>query len=390
MHDFDKSTEHVENRFAKHNTSILENFFGTTDVTSFWIADMEFEIAKPIIAELQRIVDRAVYSYEFAPTDLRQAISDWFLRRHDLLLNPERFLQVPSVLTGISLLIRTLSKPQDGVLIQTPVYHQFANIIKSANRKIVANPLINNEGKYTMDFADLEQKFKYGDVKLMLLCNPHNPVGRVWKKEELSRVLELANQYNITVISDEIHADIIYSPHTFCSFMSLDADKHIALIGSTAKTFGMHSISNGFMYIPEKTKYEIVKSDVSGMFLDHGSAFTTFATIAAYKHGEPWVEELSAYHEKVLAWMTDFIATELPKIIITPVEGTYQIWLDFSEFGLTTEELKNKIIKEAKLGLAHGDWFDPSGAHDQFMRLNFASPLAKIQAAFISLKRAFS
>ena len=278
MSNFDISHDHQQNSFAKNNAGLLENFFDTTDVTSLWIADMDFEIAKPVSEELQRLVNRAVYSYEFATSELNSAISNWFKQRHQLQLNPEHFLQVPSVLTAIAVLIKQFSKEGDGVLIQTPVYHQFATVIKNVNRTIVENPLVNTNGSYTMNFEDLETKFKSGMVKLMVLCNPHNPIGRVWKKEELSRVLELANQYGIKIISDEIHSDIVYNGHTFCSLMSLNADNHFALLGSTAKTFGMHSISNGFIYVPNLKNLDRANNMVSGMFLNHGSAFTTFAS----------------------------------------------------------------------------------------------------------------
>jgi cystathionine beta-lyase len=390
MSNFDSSNEHMQNSFVKQNKTVSENFFGTSDITSFWIADMDFEIAQPITDELHRLVDRGVFAYEFSTTELNLSISNWFKERHQLTLNPNSFLQVPNVLAAIAILIKQFSNPQDGILIQTPVYHQFRAVIHNVDRRIIENPLVNTNGTYSMDLDDLETKFKSGEVKLMILCNPHNPIGRVWKKEELQRVLDLADQYGIKIISDEIHADIVYSGHSFCSLMSLNAENHFALLGSTAKTFGMQSISNGFIYVPDPSNFDKVKSVVTGMFLDHGSAFTTFATIAAYNKGGEWKDELVVYLETIVTWINDFIAEELPQIRVTPLQATYQIWLDFSDFGLTTEALKHKLIKEAKLGLAHGDWFDKSGKHDQFVRFNFASPLAKVQEAFYSIKKAFT
>ena len=223
-------------------------------------------------------------------------------------------------------------------------------------------------------------------MKMMILCNPHNPIGRVWRNEELQNVLNLANQYGVQIISDEIHSDIVYNNHIFCSLTSLNAENHFALLGSTAKTFGMQSISNGFIYVQNQENYEHAKQMVSGMFLDHGNAFTTFATIAAYSHGETWTNELKDYLKNIVSWIESYISQELPQIKITPLEGTYQIWLDLTGFGLTTEKLKHKLIEEAKLGLSHGDWFDKSGKHDQFVRFNFASPLAKVQDAFYRIK----
>lgn len=390
MSPFDISHENEKSSFAKNNKSLLEHFFGTTNVTSFWIADMDYQIAQPITEELRRLVDRGVFAYEFAKTEVNSAISSWFNEKHNLSLNPNNFVQVPSVLTAIAVLLQKFSEPEDGILIQTPVYHQFSAVIKNNNRKIIENPLVNADGSYSMDLVDLENKFQSGRVKLMILCNPHNPIGRVWKKEELQSVLDLANQYDVKIISDEIHADIVYTPNVFVSFMALKTDNHFGLIGSTAKTFGMQSISNGFIYIPNQNQYDATKSLVSAMCLDHGSAFTTFATIAAYTRGEPWKNDLINYLKEVANWIEDYVAESLPQIKITPLEGTYQMWLDFSGFGLSTEVLKEKLVTEAKLGLAHGDWFDKSGKHDQFVRFNFASPINKVKDAFYAIKNTFT
>ncbi len=389
MNTFNTTKSNSANRFVRNNEEVLLHYFGTREVNSFWIADMDFEIAKPITDELGRLVDRGVFAYEFSTTELNLSISNWFNSRHHLSLNPNNFLQVPSVLTAISVLLQKFSEPEDGILIQTPVYHQFFAAINNVNRIVVVSPLINTSGAYTMDFKDLEEKFKSGKVKMMILCNPHNPIGRVWKKQELQTLLNLANQYGIKIISDEIHSDIVYDSHSFCSLTSLESENHFVLLGSTAKTFGMQSISNGFIYIANPSHFDAAKSLISGMFLDHGNAFTTFATIAAYKYGEPWVNELKAYLKNTAEWIESYISEELSQIKITPLEGTYQIWLDFSGFGLTADELKHKLIKKAKLGLAHGDWFDKSGKHDQFVRFNFASPLQKIQNAFYAIKKAF-
>lgn len=390
MTSFDISHENEKSSFAKNNNALLEHFFGTTNVTSFWIADMDYQIAQPITEELRRLIDRGVFAYEFATTEVNNAISTWFNKKHNLSLNPNNFVQVPSVLTAIAVLLQKFSEPEDGILIQTPVYHQFSAVIKNNNRKIIESPLVNTDGAYTMDLVDLAHKFQSGEVKLMILCNPHNPIGRVWKKEELQSVLDLANQYDVKIISDEIHADIVYKPKVFISLMALEAENHFGLIGSTAKTFGMQSISNGFMYIPNQSHYDATKYLVSSMFLDHGNAFTTFATIAAYKSGEPWKNDLINYLKEVSTWIETYTASSLPQIKITPLEGTYQMWLDFSGFGLSTEVLKEKLVSEAKLGLAHGDWFDKSGKHDQFVRFNFASPINKVKDAFYAIKNTFT
>ncbi|MBG6129461.1 cystathionine beta-lyase [Aquimarina sp. EL_43] len=386
MSSFDK-THTIENNFAKSNPNYLKSMFGSTDVMPLWIADMDFEIAKPIQDALQKLIVRNIYAYEFITEDVFKAISDWNFKRHQLKLNPKSFVQVSGVLTGIGLLIRELSEKGDSIMVQTPVYHQFYKVIESANRKVVSNKLKVVDGQYKMDFEDIERKLKTLIIKAILFFNPHNPVGRVWKKEELQKLIDLANKYNVTIISDEIHSDIVYSKSQFNSIASLNNnEKHIAVIGSPAKTFGMQSISNGYLYIPNKKMYTQVKSIVGSLYLDHGSIYSANATIAAYTKGEEWLNDLLVYLEKTMNWIIDFIETELPQITLYKPEGTYQIWLDFSTLHLSDNALKHLVVHQAKLALTPGDWFERS--HTQFMRMNIASPLSKIQQAFYQLKKA--
>jgi cystathionine beta-lyase len=360
--------------------------FGTTDIAPFWIADMDFKVAPPILQELQRLVNRGVFAYEFPTKDAFSAIANWFLQKHALSLKEEAFIQVTGVLTGISLMIQELTNEGDAILIQTPVYHQFATIVKNTNRKLVENPMQIVNGQYQMDFNDLEEKFKSEAVKIMMLCNPHNPVGRVWNREELQQLLDLAEKYNVTIISDEIHADIVYKGTTFNSIASFDYDKHIVIIGSPAKTFGMQGIATGYLYIQNENTHQKIKKAVTTLYLDHGNALSVYATIAAYSKGRVWCDELVDYLQQTLQWIETFLQEELPQIQLLKPQGTYQIWLDCSALQLSEEALKTLLFHEAKLGLAAGSWFGEQCG--QFMRMNIASPLAVIQTAFHQLKAA--
>lgn len=388
MNPFNIINEDYQHQFARQDPKMLKNMFGSEDLTPFWIADMDFRVAQPITDELKRLVERGIYAYEFATQDVYNAIVDWNNKRHQLSLDTKSFLQISGVLTGISLLIRELTEPNDGILIQTPVYHQFAQIIKKSDRRIVRNPLQIIDGKYEMDFKDLEKKLQTENVKIILLCNPHNPVGRVWKKEELEKLTALANKHGVTIISDEIHSDIIYSGHRFNSILSLGQENHIAMLGSPAKTFGMQSISNGYIYIPNETIRKQIKNTIGAMYLNHGNALTTFATIAAFKEGGIWLDDLLHYLESNISWIQDFVQKELPFVKMYPIEGTYQAWLDFREMNLNKEELDQLITEKAKLALTPGNWFDRDSA--LFMRMNIASPLTKIQTAFKQLQTALS
>ena len=384
MNNFDKKKQDYQDNFIRSNPEILQNFFGVKDVKPFWIADMDFEIAQPIKDELQRLVDRNIFAYEFDKDKIFTSITEWYRHRHNLELSSENFIQVNSVLTGISLLVRELSEPNDGILIQTPVYHQFAQIIKSSNRKIVTNPLKSSNGMYTMDYDDLKHKFVTQNIKLMILCNPQNPVGRVWNKDELEKLIKISDQHNVTIISDEIHSDIIYSGNKFNSIISVSKDNHIALLGSPAKTFGMQSISNGYIYIPNERIRDTISQTVSSLYLDHSNVFSTYATIAAYSYGSEWVDDLTNYLENTIFWIQEYLSKQLPQVKMSSVEGTYQIWFDFSELGLNKEELFGLVFKKAKLGLTPGHWFGKDSSMN--MRMNIASPLSKIKDALITLK----
>lgn len=375
------------NNYAKSNPNYLQSMFGRTDLMPLWIADMDFKVAEPISQELQRLVTRANFAYEFNADKVFDALVKWNKKRHNLSLKSQSFIQVSGVLTGIGLLIRELSAKGDGVMIQTPVYHQFFKVIQSAGRKVIENPLIKVDGNYEMDFEDMEQQFKTNNVKLLILCNPHNPIGRVWSKEDLQKLVVLANSYGVRIISDEIHSDIIYSNAKFNSIASLnDSTQHIAVIGSPAKTFGMQSISNGFLYIPDANTHQQVKDTISSLYLDHENALSAYATLAAYTHGEQWLNEIVAYIEQTVNWVENFLLKELPEVKLSRPEGTYQLWLDFSALDLTADTISALMVHKAKLALTPGIWFSNNGS--QFMRINIASPLAKIQQAFYQMKQA--
>ena len=388
MQSFDTVNENHQHKFLRQDSKMLKNVFGSDELMSFWLADMDFPVAQPITEELQRLLNRGVYAYEFASKEVVESIVNWNAQRNNLALDSKAFLQVPGVLTGIALLIQNLTAPDDGIIIQTPVYHQFAQIIKKAGRKIIRNPLQIVNGRYEMDFDDLETKLKSKQAKVILLCNPHNPVGRVWERQELEQLTALANKYNVLIISDEIHSDIVYSGHRFTSIAAFQDDRHIALLGSPAKTFGMHSISNGYIYIPDTNTRKTIKNVVGSLYLDHGNALSTFATIAAYQYGGPWLDELLAYLEKNIAWIKTHLQETLPLVNMHPVEGTYQIWLDFSATQLSSQVIQQQLVEQAKVALTPGSWFDKDSA--LFMRMNIASPLSKIQKALTNVSAAFS
>ena len=383
MSIFDTAPTKTGDTFVRHNPNYLKMFYGTDQVTPFWVADMDLPIADPIKDALKYVAERGQFAYEFNSEGIFAAISSWFDRRHGLTLKPESFVPFPGVLTAISLLIRELSNEGDGVLMQVPAYHQFGKIISSAGREAIKSSLVNEDGRYRMDFDDLEAKLAPKTVKLMLLCNPHNPVGRVWTAEELAHVVEIAERHDVTIISDEIHADIIYGGNRFVSLSLLDNQRHVSVLGSPAKTFGMQSISNGYIYSENEDILKRMKHVEDSMYLGHGNAFTTFATIAAYEKGDAWVDELLVYLQGTIDWIRSFLIDELPSVKMSPAEGTYQVWLDCSDTGLAGDTLKAQL-GEAGFGATPGTWFDEAAT--QFIRINIAAPRRDIQEALKRFK----
>ncbi len=382
-----KQTE-ISDKFIKRDSKMLKQIYGTEDVTPYWIADMDFPIASAITQTMQQLVSRETYSYEFDSKTVFNAIADWNQDRHGLDLNPEHFVQVPGVLSAIAMLIRDFTNEGDGVLIQTPVYHQFRRLIESAGRKAVNNTLQIENNRYVIDFEDFEAQLQSGKVKMVLLCNPHNPVGRVWTKSELQQLVSIARKYQTIIISDEVHADIVFEGSTFTSMAALDYDNSLTIIGSPAKNFGLNSISNGYIYSDNKILREKVRATSASMSLDHGNVFTTYATIAAYQQGKEWFDSFLSYTQHTRDWIVEFMAQELPQVKTFAPEGTNQIWFDFTGLELSATELKALLTEQAKMALTPGTWFGE--ADENYYRMNFASPLEQVQMSLTQLKSAIN
>lgn len=383
MYYFDEIYQ-PKNYYYKNNNSRNRALFGTETVLPFWIADMDFKVADAITEQLNQIVARGIYAYEMPPSDYYQVMANWFNKRHQFNLKPHHFLAVPGILTGIAFLIETFSDKGDAILIQTPVYHQFQSTIEKNERVAICNSLQIKDNQYTIDFEDLEFQFKSKAIKMMILCNPHNPVGRVWTKEEISRIVTLTQQYNVLLVSDEVHSEIIFGNRKFNSLTQYNLPNIITILGSAGKTFGLQSIATGVFYITDDTLRANLNKKIEALHLNHGNAFSRYAAYAAYKNGEEWLNQMLAYVENNYQWIQQFLETELPIVKLLPLEGTYLIWLDFRALQLSKKELETLLFKKAGIGFAPGDWFGKEGLG--FMRMTIACPLPVLQKAFLKLK----
>ncbi len=355
-------------------TDALATFFGREDIEGLWIADMDFAVAPEITSALAERFAHAIYGYSAVPESYWQSIIDWLRIRHDWTVRREDLIYVNGVVKGIGFLINYFTRPGDKMLIQPPVYHPFRRLIEENGRVCVTSPLRRTDTGYEMDLDDLEAKFRTHRPSMMILCNPHNPVGLQWSRETLSRVAELAKQYGVKVISDEIHGDLVLwgRPHIpFLEASDTAAEVGIAL-GAPSKTFNIPGLSSSWIVIKSD---ELKRGFFHWMEANEFSEPTFVATIAtetAYKHGAPWLEKAMEYIEDNIRAVEDFFAEYLPVIKPVRPEASFLVWLDCRGLGLPHDELVSLFVDNAHLALNDGAMFGDEGSG--YMRFNVASP----------------
>ena len=341
-----------------------------SDALSVWVADMDFACAEPIIRALHERIDRKIFGYTiYDNEDLKHAVTGWFRRRYGWEVAKEDVFFSPGVVPALAFLLQALTSEGDGIIIQRPVYYPFTNKINGNNRKIFNSSLIYENGDYRMDYEDLEKKFADEAVKGMILCSPHNPVGRVWTVEELGRLVEIAKKYGKWIISDEIHYDIVYPGYRHLSILNVDEDA--VMITAPSKTFNIAGLKSSIIIIKNRELREKVGNFAASMHL-YINLFAYRATETAYEKGGPWVDEMMAYLEENARFVVGYITKYLPKVKVAMPESTYLMWMDFSGCRFTQEELFLKMRDEAKVALNFGAEY--GSGYEQFVRLNIACP----------------
>ena len=345
------------------------------------IADMDFETLPEIKEAIIERASRDIFGYSILQDDYKPALINWYEKHHNWEIKEEWLCISPGVSPAIGITIRALANPGDKVILQTPVYPPFFGEITHNGCSIVNNPLILDDEGYHIDFDDLEEKAKDVRVKLLLLCNPHNPVGRVWTKEELKKLGDICLKHNVIVIADEIHGDLVYKGNQYIPFASISEDFARNSITCTApsKTFNLAGIQVSNIIIPDlklRTDYEIGRHNIG---ISRLNVFASSVCTAAYSHGAEWLTEAMEYLENNKNFAIDYIRKNLPKIKVHEPEGTYMLWLDFRSLGLTDEYLHKLIFNEAKLVLNEGHTFGSGG--EGFQRMNIACPRSIIKEA---------
>jgi len=338
-----------------------------------------------VVEALAKRARHGVYGYTAPMPEYYRAVTEWFEGRHAWRLTPEWIVTAPGVVPALNLLIQTFTEPGDGVIVQQPVYYPFMRSIKNNGRKVINNPLRLEEKVYRVDFDDLEQKAKDPSARLMILCSPHNPVGRVWTREELKRIGDICLAHDILVVSDEIHCDLTYRGYRHVPFGSLGRDYLMKSITCTApsKTFNLAGLQTANLVMAAPDLRQRYARTIDCLGLKWPNLFGAEALIAAYRHGGAWLDQLMEYLAGNLAFLKDYIAAHMPRIGVIEPEATYLVWLDFRDYGLDTESLKRLMRDKARLALDDGYIFgSPEG--DGFERINIACPRSILEE---SLKR---
>ncbi len=367
----------------------IEDRFGTEDALPMWVADMDFKAPKPVIDALLHRVEHGIFGYTLRSAGYYEAIIHWLAKRHHFDVKREWIAHSPGVVPALSILVDTFTQPGDKIIIQLPVYHQFAHVINQRGRVAVNNPLQLQDGRYTMDFTDLESKLD-STVKMLILCNPHNPVGRVWTKEELMQLGEICMKHHILVISDEIHCDVVYNGfhHTpFASLSSEFANNSITCL-APSKTFNICGLQTSTLVIPNRQLRNQYLAGVNRLAIGLPNVFGAVALEAAYNHGEEWLNQLLQYLEENLRFLTQYLHEHIPQIKVIQPEGTYLVWLDCRELPTSGQKINEFLLKEAKVALDEGHAFGLGG--EGFMRLNIACPKAVLEEGLHRIQAAIS
>lgn len=360
---------------TKSNPKTLEFLFGKTDITPMWVADMEFEIAKPIQDALKNRITNSGFGYEYKPESFFSAQKKWYYTNYTINLNKKHVLYSPSITTTITVLIENFTSKSDGIIIQPPVFMEFRDVIRNTKRRIIKNPLKFVNNQYKIDFNDLEEKAKLENTKILIICNPHNPVGRVWTKQELEKVVTICKENNLLLISDEIHKDIILFNNQFTSALHfINTYEKIVVCTSEAKTFNLCGIADSMAIIPKEEIRKSVASTFKKYNLGRTNALTRIALETAYNKGDLWLKEVIHTIEKNIKSIE--LELENSKIKLIKPEGTYQVWLDFRKVFSDSKELFNSITNNSGIGLNAGHWFGREGA--LFMRMNIATSNEKV------------
>lgn len=386
QYNFDLLPDRKGTSCLKHDFGIKRK--GRDDLLSLWVADMDFYLPQDIVEDIVKRSEHGVFGYTDPDEVYYRTVCDWYKRRHNWNIETNQITVTPGVVYAIAQAVNAFTKEGDAVLIQNPVYYPFSETIILNNRKLVNNELVNQNGHYEIDFEDFEHKIRENNVKLFLLCSPHNPVGRVWKKEELTRITEICFRYDVQIVADEIHGDFVFAGNRFTPIATLSEEvaQKVIVCTSSSKTFNLAGLQNANIIIANDTLRRRYRLQVAASGYSQPNIFGLTACTSAYTKGEKWLDELLIYLQGNLEFVKEFLEKRIPKIRLIIPEGTYLIWLDCSQLGLHYKELEDLIVDKAHLWLDAGRIFGK--ASSQYERINIACPRSVLKQALTQLEEA--
>lgn len=357
-------------------------------LVSLWVADMDFKVPNPVLEALHRRIDHGIFGYGAADDSYYEAVCSWFDINFGFRPDPRWIVRTPGVVFALSAAICTFTEKEDAIIINRPVYYPFSNLVNELGRKLINSPLVSDGSRYEIDFEDFEKKIVENDVRMYILCSPHNPVGRVWTKEELKKLADICLRHNVLVVADEIHCDFVWPEHSHTMFPSLGEEyrNNCILCTAPSKTFNLAGLNISNIIIPDRDLRHRFKKYINDIGSSHINLLGSVACQAAYESGQPWLDEVRGYIKENIDYVDSFLQENIPEIRLIRPEGTYLLWLDMRELGLSEEELESFITDSAQLWLDGGTMFGPEGAG--FQRVNAACPRSILEEAMKRLMRA--
>ena len=383
-YDFDTVVSRAENHAAKYDERVKN--FGTDDVIPLWIADMDFKTAQPIIDALEKRAAEGMWGYTSRPASYFEAVCQWQQRRHNWLPDTKLCSHALGVIPAVGALVRLFAGDRDSILIQTPVYPEFAEISEYQGRKVLMNHMKEQStGHWQVDWDDFEEKA--AQAKIFILCSPHNPLGMVWSREDLLRMMEICLKHHVLVISDEIHGDLVFrGTHIPTASLSPEIAANTITCISASKTFNLADLHAATIVFPDREKKQVFDDFWMSFDIHRNNAFSLIAVETACREGDDWLDQLLVYLDGNFRFVRDYIDQHIPGIRTFLPDATYLMWLDCRGLGLSQAELVQFMIEKAKLGLSNGKNFDP--ALEGFMRLNAACPRSILVKAMEQLEQA--
>ncbi len=385
-YDFDEVVDRRNSDCIKYDA--LGRFFGNSKLLPLWVADMDFKTPRFILEAIRQRTCHEVMGYTFRGDGYHEAIVNWVRQRHGWNVSREWISSTPGVVSALAVAVLAFTRPGDRVVVQPPVYFPFFEVVKGNGRRVAENPLRLENGRYGFDLDHLEQLIDKR-TRMLLLCSPHNPGGMVWKEEELTALLEICSRHNLLVVSDEIHADLLFKGHTHHPWAMLpgEAAHHSIVCMAPSKTFNMAGLSTSFTLIPDPAIRKQFDRLAETLHIHTGNIAGAVALEAAYRQGEEWLEEMMAYVEDNYRFLEQTLALHLPLVKVMKPEATFLVWLDFRDYGRGDRELTGLLVNEAKVALNNGARFGTGG--DGFQRINIGCPRSLLKEGLERIIKAF-